>query len=97
VKYPTFSWSGHDLVLYPRRMTVGQRQKVRAETGCTVPEAMNQLAEAPDIDSVAVLFYAACVQHDVLLSWGEVASSVTADNPIVVGFTDDEGDGSPES
>ena len=89
-KYPTFEFGDHKYVLRPSQLTVRQRLQIRDVTGMSVPKAMGLLSKDADVDVVAVLYYAAAIQGGDDPNWNTILDSVTADEPIRIGFTEDD-------
>lgn len=84
------SFGDHQYTLRPGRLTVRQISHVRKVTGQSPTSAMAELANDPDLDVVAVLYFAAAVQAGEDPNWNTIIDSATRDTPITLELVDDE-------
>lgn len=84
------SFGDHTYLLRPGQLTGRQIAQVRKITGQSPTAALAELANDPDLDIVAVLYYAAAVQAGDDPNWNTVIDSVTRDTPITVALVEDE-------
>ena len=72
------------------QVTGRQRMKVREATGVSLMTALAQLSTSPDLDTVAVLYYAAAIQAGADPNWNTIIDSVTPETPIALSLVEDE-------
>ena len=84
------SFGDHTYTLRVSQVTGRQRMKVRSVTGVSLMEALAQLGTQPDLDTVAVLYYAAAIQSGEDPNWNTIIDSVTPEAPITLAFVEDE-------
>jgi hypothetical protein len=84
------SFGDNTYTLRVGQVTGRHRMKVRSVTGVSLMESLAQLGTQPDLDTVAVLYYAAAVQAGDDPNWNTIIDSVTPDTPIALAFVEDE-------
>jgi hypothetical protein len=83
------SFGDHEYILRVGQVTGRHRMQVRKTTGVSLMSALAQLGEDPDLDTVAVIYYAAAVQAGDDPNWNTIIDSVSPDCPIALEFVED--------
>jgi len=79
--------------LRPGALTGKIVRKVRETTGRSLQSAMNDLAEDPDLDSLAIVCYAAALQSRGKADFDKIESSISYSSDITIEQKEDEEQG----